>query len=256
MLLPREIRNHIYKDVFSAWSGDSFDGVMLSLSPPGVIRHSTKQTECKKHPTREYNYDLSPRRASETEAEDILNLSNTNSIVRQELAEVFWARVSIDLRESPMKYFDQLLFDRPAVWNGIKELSFSLEFDGDERLPDKSFVKSCQRAAAMVDLDTLIFEITIHEIRMDGYLKKSTKPSWIEAMRGLKVSKEFRLDLKPVPDFDPYADEEEWEENMDKVVEEYQPKMEDLLRPYSLLAKAKPLSDMDEVETYMATRLL
>lgn len=295
MDLPPEIRDHIYKAFLTPFMAPfkmlreyyarrnrratQFDGIMLSISssrytprhplkPDNVLSKRLEERGMRrgpearrKHPSRQYNYIVHAtmkqvrRGFCIFETRDLLNLSNTNSVVRKELAEVFWARTCICLDEFHLTRFEQFLRDRPAIWGGIKELEYTMTFERKTpedleseyvSAPTKQFFKICQRIAGMVQLETLRLKVIIPDDQLLSLLKDSATPSWVLAIRCLNVVKEFTLDLEPQP-----SDALSWNDleiKMTNLRTRYQQMMEEKLRPYSLRKEVKPLSEMNEVE--------
>lgn len=290
MDLPREIRNYIYKAALSPLcTVKDFDGVTLSIMGPckkphwppdypglpdgpesaeqQAVRRSFKPTHYTlrdAHPGRQYNYDIYPSFPSEDSSKDekdswdepadeIRSLSNTNSIIRKELAEVLWSRTSICLdAAASISRLEMLLIDRPAICAGIKALSFELDFGPCSNPLHKRFLQICRRIGGLLQLESLEVEIVLLEPDIESFFQIDKKPVWAEGIRALTVTRSFKLTLNAFPDD---SSDEEWQNEKDRLVGQYERLMEDEIRPDSLRPKEKPLDKMTDVERYMATRL-
>jgi len=222
MDLPREIRDEIYREVsgsLGAVDGPTFRMSGLEQIPGG----------CKQHPGRTSNYFLYPTSSSTIqERETIRNLSNTNSVVRNELAEIVWTRSTIDLSDcnSTVAELEQLLDDRPAIWFRIKRFSFDIHEPGwnvTPRVPEPvEFLKICGRISSKLRLEQLELHLIINEGEMRsfctlwsewtsaGRITDDVLPIWKRnfgfiAVRGFIVTKNFILHLNPVDDFPDFA---------------------------------------------------
>lgn len=269
MDLPREVRNEIYKAVVrSVTIGSSkdprfpeFDGLMLDIYPTKKTKHwSADYPELPSdldHTSRDYKYDISTScSASIKDLNTLRNLSNINSIIRKELAEVTWARSAIHFDNMSILAFEIFLMDRPAIWPGIKKLHLDLSFfkfpndDSEFPIPNR-FVEICELASNLLQLESLDMEITIQEDDVVAFFETDEKPGWVEGVRKLPVKSQFNLLLYTVPN--------EYEDNGMKqhleLQKKYQQRLKEEICPDSLRPKVKPFDEMTEVERYMANRL-
>lgn len=283
MNLPLEVRRQIYQVLVSNMCKDrvntnGMNCVNLSVwlpekkptnyadyppKPEGVedtilkkfrLRHRDFNSPKRaKHSGRNYNYDLSTGFGSSFQVrDDIRNLSNVNSIIRKELAEVAFARTSINLCNVNATVFGYMLSDRPALWVGIKYLRLGLSFLGSnpslsEFEQPANFLEMLNLSSTILRLEHLQVTFRINEQTLDLFVRKDTQTTWISALRKVPVAHSFELIFNPLPR------NEDDEDKINSLRIRYERLVKEKIFPDSL--RPKSLDSMTEVERYMATRV-
>lgn len=167
-----------------------------------------------------------------------------------------------------------VLHDRPALWTGIKELSFLHHFQRYEDVYESplnmgpSKKDTCGQIAKFMELKKLEWNVIFEPSLLQYFLRDHEKLLWVSDIRRLRVTRSFHVKLHIIPSIYPAVLGRQpvtvlagdvVERIPGETKKEYQQRctqrLEDALRPNSLRLKENSLDEMTEMERYMATRL-
>jgi hypothetical protein len=217
----------------------------------------------KPHPGRKYQYEIYgvPRKhirpGEEGPDQDWLmidlvrNLSNVSTQFREELGTVFWASTSISARFTCGKPLLHFFKEQPAIHQGIKSLF--LEFDFWEALTkfDGTALQSlCNYLSSILNLQHLDIDITVYDTDLPRLASGKGRYKALNALRTLKVSKSFEIELCIMCNESFGDDEDARYEHTSKLEDKHMPALRDLMMPDTL----RPAPPKTEKEIYLHSR--
>jgi hypothetical protein len=181
----------------------------------------------------------------------VRNLSNVSTQFRQELCAVFWASTSISTRFTSGQPLLHFFKERPAVHQSVKSLY--LEFDFWEGLKDfdgAALKALCDYLSSILNLQHLDIDITVYDTDLPRLASGKGRYEDLKALRTLKVSKSFEIELRILCD-KPFGDDEDARnEHTSELEEKHMPALRDLIMPDTL----RQVPSKTEEEKYLRSR--
>jgi hypothetical protein len=181
----------------------------------------------------------------------VRNLSNVSTQFREELGTVFWASTSISAGFTPGKPLFHFFKERPAIHQGVKSLV--LEFNFWDTLPEvggTALQSLCDYPSSILNLQHLDIDITVYDIDLPNLASGRGRYKDLKALRALKVSKSFEIELC-IMCVQSFGDDEDARyEHTSKLEDKHMPALRDLIMPDTL----RPAPPKTEKEIYLHSR--